>query len=109
MNAKYERTRGVASSQLQIVRDGNEDEEDDEDEDPDAYKYPQINKGTTATEIFDSEDEEENSSFDLESQQTKPKKSQKICYAGAGAVGKLKALKSSRAAIVTSNNSRVVY
>jgi hypothetical protein len=38
MDSKYERTRGVASHRLQIVRD--RDEEEDEEEDPDAYKYP---------------------------------------------------------------------
>jgi hypothetical protein len=66
MDSKYMRTRGVASHKLQIVRDRDEDEEE-EDEDPDAYKYPQINKGTTATEIFDSEDDENEDSVDLES------------------------------------------
>lgn len=70
MDSKYERTRGVVSHKLQIVKDRDEDEEE-EDDDPDAYKYPQINKGAVTTEIFDSEDDDNDSSVDLESQQTK--------------------------------------
>ncbi len=108
MNAKYERTRGVASSQLYRVQNRDSEEEEEED-DPEAYKYPKINKEGASTMIFDLEDDEENSSVDLESQQMKPMKPQQICYVGAGAVGKLKALRSSRASAVASNSNRVVY
>lgn len=50
-----------------MFKDRDDGEEDEEDEDPEAYKYPNINKGSTATEIFDSEEEDEYNSFDLES------------------------------------------
>ena len=110
MNSKYERTRGVASSQLHMVKDRDDGEEDEEDEDPEAYKYPNINKGSTATEIFDSEEEDEHNSFDLEIQHNQAKrKPQEIYYAGTGPVGKLKALRSSRGNALPFNNDRVVH